>query len=1317
MARISQYDQDSTLNKLDKVLGTDSATGATKNYSIDSMISLVNSDDLVDVFDGVSYAFKDYAAGSTTPKGIISLNAGTASEAAFSAINQIYISVLDKQGNSIANYLDDTLNGQIRIVQKSNIDVYGVFEVTAVANHDSAAYKKLTVTPKINNGNITVNGEYFISNFSALFNQDFSTKSVTEFSDVTNAGSGQIITSTERTNLTGLQANALLHADVVNNVTSTGTDVPLSAAQGKVLKDLIDTINTLLTSDNTDLDSLQEVVDFIEANKSTLDSLSISNIAGLQAALDAKQATETGKGLSANDFTTALLTKLNGIAASAEVNVQANFNETSSSSDAFIQNKPTDLTTLSAHNVTELSDITSAGSGSIISSAERTKLTGIETSADVTDTANVTSAGALMDSEVTNLAQVKAFSTADYATAAQGAKADSAQQPPSEGAFVNGDKTKLDGIESNADVTDAANVTTAGALMDSELANVTAVKAINQGLTTTDSVEFNNITQQGHRAIKHSDAVKTLVVKVITKTAAHPEHGNGSSNGYTIDDIEGAYLEFTPGNTYKFDQSDSSNANHPLRFYEDAAKATAYTTGVTTSGTPGSSSAYTQIIPTTSTPPILFYQCSAHSLMGSYVKFGTGTIGDTYSIDVTQDGNNVDLKLDAASGTDSTVQLTAGSNITLTRNDAQQVTIAASGGGVTIQEEGSSLSTAATTLNFTGAAVTASGSGATKTIDVTGGAITVQEEGSSLSTAATTLNFTGSAVTASGTGTTKTINITGFSSSGNTVTIEKNVYTGDGSDLTFDAATTIANENNVQVYIDGVYQSKDTYTTSGSTVTFGSGNAPANGSSVELIHMVAVDAVIARDSFTGNNSTTAYVLSKSISNENATQVYLDGVYQSKDNYSTSGSTLTFSTAPPNGAAIEVVHIKASVDSSTQWQSAIKTADFTASAGEGYFVNTTSGTVTVSLPAGSVGDEIHFTDYASTFDTNEIIFDANGSEKIQGRTTNAKNTTEGATVRLIYQDATKGWTADNILDVPNTFALTYLVVAGGGGGGHVGGGGAGGYRTNYGGTALNLLPSTNYTVTVGGGGAASTSSSSPANAASGSNSVFSDITSAGGGYGGANYSFTNGSPASGGSGGGGPWDGTQASHHVGGSGNTPSTSPSQGNNGGSGSTSHPYYSGGGGGGAGAVGSNGSGGTGGAGGAGAANAITGSSVTYAGGGGGNGMAWGGTGAAGAGGSGGGGTGSVSGTGGGGGVGSGSSPSNGTTNLGGGGGSPGYTTSGVGAGGSGIVILRYPSSNSVVIPGGSGLVTGQLNATVSGSTDKYTTFTGGNGTIQFN
>ena len=67
--------------------------------------------------------------------------------------------------------------------------------------------------------------------------------------------------------------------------------------------------------------------------------------------------------------------------------------------------------------------------------ADGTKLDGIEASADVTDTANVTAAGALMDSEVTNLAQVKAFDSSDYATAAQGALADASVQPNSSPTF------------------------------------------------------------------------------------------------------------------------------------------------------------------------------------------------------------------------------------------------------------------------------------------------------------------------------------------------------------------------------------------------------------------------------------------------------------------------------------------------------------------------------------------------------------------------------------------------------------------------------------------------------------------------------------------------------------------------------------------------------------------------------------------------------------------------------------------------------------------------------------------------------------------
>lgn len=81
--------------------------------------------------------------------------------------------------------------------------------------------------------------------------------------------------------------------DIVNTLDSDLTNKPLSAAQGKALKGFIDTINAALLSDNTSLDSLQEIVDFIELNKDSLDNLTIGNIAGLTSALAAKLDTAT----------------------------------------------------------------------------------------------------------------------------------------------------------------------------------------------------------------------------------------------------------------------------------------------------------------------------------------------------------------------------------------------------------------------------------------------------------------------------------------------------------------------------------------------------------------------------------------------------------------------------------------------------------------------------------------------------------------------------------------------------------------------------------------------------------------------------------------------------------------------------------------------------------------------------------------------------------------------------------------------------------------------------------------------------------------
>ena len=235
-------------------------------------------------------------------------------------------------------------------------------------------------------------------------------------------------------------------------------------------------------------------------------------------------------------------------------------------------------------------------------------------------------------------------------------------------------------------------------------------------------------------------------------------------------------------------------------------------------------------------------------------------------------------------------------------------------------------------------------------------------------------------------------------------------------------------------------------------------------------------------------------------------------------------------------------------------------------------------------------------------------------------------------------------------------VEYLVVAGGGGGAmnfFGGGGGAGGYRT----ASSFTVSETSYPITIGAGGA---TGAVMANANAGSNSVFSSITSIGGGYG-SGYQSSN-AAGNGGSGGGGcGQNDTGAGAEVAGSGTS-----GQGNNGGNGSISH--FAAGGGGGAGAVGVTASSTTGGAGGAGTSSSITGSAVYRAGGGGGS-SKW---------------TQSATGAGGNGGGGSGASSSAdavaGTTNTGGGGGggchsNPSYGAHDDGkAGGSGVVIIKY-------------------------------------------
>jgi hypothetical protein len=386
--------------------------------------------------------------------------------------------------------------------------------------------------------------------------------------------------------------------------------------------------------------------------------------------------------------------------------------------------------------------------------------------------------------------------------------------------------------------------------------------------------------------------------------------------------------------------------------------------------------------------------------------------------------------------------------------------------------------------------------------------------------------------------------------------------------------------------------------------------------------------------------------------------------------------------------------------SVNWDTTPKTSSpVTAVSGNGYFINTTSIAITVNLPATpAAGDIVAIADYNGTVSTNNITIGRNSSN-INGAAADFIISKNYSAVSFVYVDATAGWRSvdtSNIADVQNPFVLAtggtvtccgdykihtftgpgtftvtnagnasgsnsvdYLVVAGGGGGSG-GGGGAGGFReskaTGAPWTASPLATSASlpvsvqgYPITIGGGGSLGTNTSSAGTA--GTPSVFSTITSTGGGLG---QGGAPGSTRVGGSGGsgGGSWSYGGPTTGAGGAGNTPPTSPPQGQNGGSVyATPCGAATAAGGGGAGGAGGTSpgspkdSGATGGgAGGAGVATSISTSSVTYS------------AGAKG--------------------YSSGPTGSAGTTNRGNGG--SGGANAGAGesgfAGGSGIVIIRY-------------------------------------------
>lgn len=896
MARISTYSQDSTMNKLDKIVGSDSATNATRNYTIESIINLINDISGINLFDGVKFRFQNYDQDATDPVGILNITGTSTLQTNFYSISQIIVSKKTLQAAAVQNYLASLQDQTIKIGQVDNLNNFGIYKVTNVQDYTNDKYFQFTLSHIESNGTLNPQTTYFLGLFNVDNAVDFQSTSVTALQDVTSAGSGQIITVEER----GTVGDAVTHSEVVNNLTSTSINTPLSAKQGKVLKDLIDTINTLLTSDNDALDSLQEIVDYVETNRQTLNTLSISSISGLQSALNGKQNTESGKGLSTNDFTDLLLQKLNGIAAGAQVNVQTDWNGTG---DAAILNKPTNFlfTTSSA---TALSDIISAGSGYIITDAERNKITlghtsyiglspqergklfSVESNADVTDTQNVVAAlTAGTNISIANDGTINATDTNDNTTydltVAQ--SGDNAQISLEGSDNVDDNITLVAG--NNIDLTvNAGNTTidvdlTTGAVADGATTLVTGDHVFDHtsNFARKDQNETfaGNVTIQGDLTVSGTqqtvlsndvnigDAIITLNSDLASNAAPSENagiainRGNASTVSIRWNEQDDAWQFTNDGTTYE-----NINADHPLNDLTDVNITNLQNN---------------QVLKYNSTTSKWENQTDAGGIALTDLSIGTeGTASGNGSI--SYDDTTGVFTYTPPAFVDGTG--TAGTLPKMSDSD-------------TITDSSISESGQVVTINTTGAIQMPDGPSSDRPTNPVAGMFRYNTDDAQFEGYTTEWG----AIAGSG---------------GGTSTFNVDKISGDGT-TSFTLGQSIADENNTQVYIDGVYQSKDNYSINGTAINFTT--APPTGTdNIEVVSVTSVALedtnTLTRDGFTGDGSTTAFTLSVSPTSEDLTFVYIQGVYQEKSTYSISGSTITFTTAPQNGYTFEVMSLTA-----------------------------------------------------------------------------------------------------------------------------------------------------------------------------------------------------------------------------------------------------------------------------------------------------------------------------------------------------------------------------------------------------------------------
>src|SRR6056300_193496 len=348
MARIQQYTTDTTITGGDKLVGNDAADNSTKLFQISDIgLHFAKQGNGT----GYQYTYGGKYTDSSVGAGSIEYLVDPTAPSQFGWVNiqKIALSNTIQNGTDVSGVYALFTNQIIKVTDLAGdgINSYAIYKVTNI--EDTTGGKLISVTL------LTASGEPAEANL------------VVAFSGIVRAE----------------DIDALTSADVVDDLLSTDGAKVLSANQGNVLKGLIDAINLILQSNDPSLDTLQEVVDYIKANN--------ASIASLNTTIATKVDKVVGKGLSTEDFTSALLAKLNSIATNAEVNVQSNWAEADTNSDAFIQNKPSVVETprtIEIAGTTNEVNVTPTGAQDL--SADRTFTVGLTDDVEIADTLSFT---------------------------------------------------------------------------------------------------------------------------------------------------------------------------------------------------------------------------------------------------------------------------------------------------------------------------------------------------------------------------------------------------------------------------------------------------------------------------------------------------------------------------------------------------------------------------------------------------------------------------------------------------------------------------------------------------------------------------------------------------------------------------------------------------------------------------------------------------------------------------------------------------------------------------------------------------------------